>query len=132
MGSLGRRSPNPLSPAGLSPTDPMSCGSPYPPPSLSASPHPSVGRSAAAPSPHHRTPSEQLSAQVTRTVASPRKLAEIPKGHSNLSVKLKGPYMCECCPKKPKKFETEDELRYSAPRPSPSFYFFILPSLNFV
>lgn len=112
MGSLGHRSPNPLSPAGLSPTDPMSCGSPYPPPSLSASPHPSVGRSPAGPSPHHRTPSEQLPAQVARAVASPRKLAEIPKGHSNLAVKLKAPYMCECCPKKPKKFETEDELRY--------------------
>jgi len=113
MGSLGRRSPNGLSPAGLSPTDPMS---PYPPPSLSGSPRPSLGRSTTASSPHHhhhRTPSEQpLSAQVTRTVASPRKLAEIPKSHSSLAAKLKSAYMCECCPKKPKKFETEEDLRY--------------------
>ncbi|KAL2131516.1 hypothetical protein VTI74DRAFT_4937 [Chaetomium olivicolor] len=112
MGSFGRRSPNALSPGGLSPTDPMNCGSPYAPPSLSASPHPSIGRSAAASSPHQRTPSEQpLAPQVTRTVVSPRKLAEIPKSHSSLAAKLKGPYMCECCPKKPKKFETEEELR---------------------
>ncbi|KAK4151728.1 hypothetical protein C8A00DRAFT_45129 [Chaetomidium leptoderma] len=112
MGSFGRRSPNGLSPGGLSPTDAMGCSSPYPPPSLSASPHPSIGRSLGAPSPHHRTPIEQpLPAQVTRTAASPRKLAEIPKSHSSLAAKLKGPHMCECCPKKPKKFETEEELR---------------------
>jgi hypothetical protein len=109
MGSFGRRSPNGLSPGGLSPTDPMSCGSPYAPPSVSDSPHPLVGRS-----PHHqRTPIEQsIPAPVPRTVVSPRKLAEIPKGHGSLASKLKGPYMCECCPKKPKKFETEEELRY--------------------
>jgi hypothetical protein len=118
LGSFGRRSPNGLSPGGLSPTDPMSCSSPYPPPSLSASPRPSAGRSLGALSPHHHTPSEQsLPAQVTRTAASPRKLAEIPKSHSSsLAAKLKGPYMCECCPKKPKKFETEEELRYAAHR----------------
>lgn len=114
MGSFGRRSPNPLSPGGLSPTDPMSCSSPYPPPSLSASPRPSIGRSVGVPSPHHRTPSEQpLPAQVSRTVASPRKLTELPKGHSSLAAKLKGPHMCDCCPKKPKKFDTEEELRYA-------------------
>ncbi|KAH6855537.1 hypothetical protein B0I37DRAFT_58007 [Chaetomium sp. MPI-CAGE-AT-0009] len=113
MGSFGRRSPNALSPSGLSPTDPMACNSPYPPPtSLSASPRPSIGRSVGALSPHNRTPSEQpLPTQVTRTVTSPRKIADVPKSHSSLASKLKGPYMCECCPKKPKKFETEDELR---------------------
>ncbi|KAK3293790.1 uncharacterized protein B0H64DRAFT_417938 [Chaetomium fimeti] len=113
MGSFGRRSPNALSPGGLSPTDPMSCSSPYPPPtSLSASPRPSIGRSVGALSPHHRTPSEQpLPAQATRTVTSPRKIADVPKSHSSLAAKLKGPYMCECCPKKPKKFETDEELR---------------------
>ncbi|KAL2190576.1 hypothetical protein L209DRAFT_677752 [Thermothelomyces heterothallicus CBS 203.75] len=113
MGSFGRRSPNPLSPAGLSPTDPMSCSSPYPPPSsLSASPRPSAARSLSALSSQQRTACEQpLPPQVTRTVASPRKLAEIPKSHGSLAAKLKGPYMCECCPKKPKKFETEEDLR---------------------
>ncbi|KAL1835990.1 hypothetical protein VTJ49DRAFT_5738 [Mycothermus thermophilus] len=112
LGSYGRRSPNALSPGGLSPTDPMACSSPYPPPSQCASPRSSLARSASGLSPHSRTPSEQpLPPQVTRTVVSPRKLAEIPKSHSNLAAKLKGPYMCECCPKKPKKFETEEELR---------------------
>jgi hypothetical protein len=108
MGSFGRRSPNGLSPAGLSPTDPMSCGSPYPRPSLTASSHPSAGRP-----PHQRTPIEQpLPAPVPRTVVSPRKLAYIPKSHGSLASKLKGTYMCECCPKKPNKFDTEEELRY--------------------
>ncbi|KAL2148644.1 hypothetical protein VTH82DRAFT_2198 [Thermothelomyces myriococcoides] len=111
IGSFGRRSPNALSPAGLSPTDPMSCSSPYPPPSsLSASPRPSGARSLLAS--HPRPGCEQpLPPQVMRTVASPRKLAEIPKSHGSLAAKLKGPYMCECCPKKPKKFETEEDLR---------------------
>lgn len=114
MGSFGRRSPIALSPGGLSPTDPVGCGSPYGvPQSLSASPLPSIGRSSAGPSPHHRTPSEQpMLGHSARSLVSPRKLAEIPKNSSSLAAKLKGPYMCECCPKKPKKFETEDELRY--------------------
>ncbi|KAL2257999.1 hypothetical protein VTK26DRAFT_8858 [Humicola hyalothermophila] len=113
MGSFGRRSPIALSPGGLSPNDPMGCGSPYgAPQSLCASPHPSLGRSSAASSPHHREPSEQpMLGQTTRSLVSPRKLAEIPKNSSSLAAKLKGPYMCECCPKKPKKFETEEELR---------------------
>jgi hypothetical protein len=45
-------------------------------------------------------------------VVSPRKLAELPKSHSSLAAKLKGSFMCECCPKKPRRFETEEELRY--------------------
>lgn len=114
IGSFGRRSPNGLSPGAPSPTDPISSGSPYPPPSLSVSPRPSVtGRSGAASSPHQRTPSEQpLPAQPTHAAVSSRKLAEIPTNPSSLAAKLKGPYMCDCCPKKPKKFETEEELRY--------------------
>ncbi|KAL2270633.1 hypothetical protein VTJ83DRAFT_4 [Remersonia thermophila] len=112
LGSYGRRSPNPLSPGGLSPTDHMACSSPFPPSSQCASPRSTLARSASGLSPHSRTPSEQpLPPQVTRTVVSPRKVAEIPKSHSNLAARLKGPYMCECCPKKPKKFETEEDLR---------------------
>lgn len=130
IGSFGRRSPNPLSSGGLSPTDPMGCGSPYTTPlSLSTSSRPSVGRSSAAQSPHQRTLSEQpIVGQAPRSVASPRKLAEIPKNPSSLAAKLKGPYMCECCPKKPKKFETEEELRYiqvkflSSLAPSPAIF----------
>ncbi|KAL2022183.1 hypothetical protein VTK56DRAFT_6012 [Thermocarpiscus australiensis] len=113
MGSFGRRSPIALSPGGLSPTDTIGCASPYATPqSLSTSPCPSLRPSAAAQSPHQRTPTEQpLPGQGVRTVASPRKVAEIPKNPVGLATKLKGPYMCECCPKKPKKFETEEELR---------------------
>jgi hypothetical protein len=31
------------------------------------------------------------------------------------SAGVKGFYMCDCCPKKPKKFESQDELRYKLP-----------------
>jgi hypothetical protein len=31
------------------------------------------------------------------------------------SVEVKCVYMCECCPKKPKKFESSEELRYETP-----------------
>lgn len=114
MGSFGRRSPNGLSPSGLSPTDPHG-NSPYATPiSSTTSPRSALGRSIALQSPHQRTLSEQtMLGQGNRTLASPRKLAEIPKNPSSLvAAKMKGPYMCECCPKKPKKFETEDELKY--------------------
>ncbi|KAM7187682.1 zinc finger and BTB domain containing protein [Rhypophila sp. PSN 637] len=114
IGSFGRRSPNALSPGGLSPTDPMSCSSPFATPiSLTASPRSAIGRSVAAQQPHQRTLSEHaMAAQGGRTMASPRKLQEIPKNPSSLVAgKLKGPYMCECCPKKPKKFDSEEELK---------------------
>ncbi|KAK3935376.1 zinc finger and BTB domain-protein 48 [Diplogelasinospora grovesii] len=116
MGSFGRRSPNALSPGGLSPTDPMSCSSPYEPMSLTTSPRSSVSRSAAAQLPHQRAPSEHtMNGQDTRSLPSPRKLAEIPRNPGSYvaakMLKMKGPYMCECCPKKPKKFETEEELK---------------------
>ncbi|KAK0611856.1 hypothetical protein B0T14DRAFT_540816 [Immersiella caudata] len=111
MGSFGRRSPNGLSPGGLSPTDPTS---PYAPPlSATTSPRSALSRSIAMQSPHQRTLSEQaMMGQPGRPLASPRKLAEIPKNPSSLvAAKMKGPYMCECCPKKPKKFDTEEELK---------------------
>lgn len=49
--------------------------------------------------------------QAGRPFASPRKLTEMPKSRSSLAAKLKGVYICECCPKKPRKFQTEEELR---------------------
>jgi len=111
MATYGRRSPNPMSPGAgaVSPTDAMSCHSPYPTPiSLTASPRSSISRaSVSQPLPHQRGLSD-----ASRGLASPRKLAEIPKSGSSLvAAKLRGPYMCECCPKKPKKFETEEELK---------------------
>ncbi|RDA82630.1 hypothetical protein CP532_1218 [Ophiocordyceps camponoti-leonardi (nom. inval.)] len=91
--SYGRRSPGGVSPGGISPT---SCGSPYATPtSLTHSPRSSI--------------SARVSVQGRPTSAvSPRKLADVQK--SGGASKLQGFLMCECCPKKPKKFETMEEL----------------------
>ncbi|KAF4508123.1 hypothetical protein G6O67_004544 [Ophiocordyceps sinensis] len=89
--SFGRRSPGVTSPGGISPT---SCNSPYPTPaSLTHSPRASLSGRAST---HGRA----------ATGASPRKLDVQKPGSS----KLQGFFMCECCPKKPKKFETAEEL----------------------
>ncbi|EFY92098.1 hypothetical protein J3459_014922 [Metarhizium acridum] len=90
--SFSRRSPGAASPGGVSPT---SCNSPYTmPASLNHSPRNSVsGRSHT----HGRT--------ISGT--SPRKLADIQKPAGS---KVQRVFMCECCPKKPKKFDTAEEL----------------------
>ncbi|KAH7312737.1 hypothetical protein B0I35DRAFT_356707 [Stachybotrys elegans] len=89
--SYGRRSPGGFSPGGLSPT---SCHSPYNTPiSLNPSPRASISRA-----PVH---SRNVSA------ASPRKINEVQRPGGS---KFKDFFMCECCPKKPKKFETAEEL----------------------
>ncbi|KAI1873748.1 uncharacterized protein JN550_003017 [Neoarthrinium moseri] len=94
--SFGRRSPGGLSPGGLSPVD-----SPFNTPiSLTQSPRSSVMRT-----PHQRQVSD------SRPLASPRKLTELPKASIS---RIQGFYMCECCPKKPKKFETAEELNAHA------------------
>ncbi|KAI5461977.1 hypothetical protein BGZ63DRAFT_413461 [Mariannaea sp. PMI_226] len=92
--SYGRRSPG-LSPGGISPT---SCNSPYnAPASLNPSPRTSIsGRGAT----HGRTVSN----------ASSRKM-EVPKPNGP---KLQEFFMCDCCPKKPKRFETAEELQAHA------------------
>ncbi|KPM35149.1 hypothetical protein AK830_g11421 [Neonectria ditissima] len=89
--SFGRRSPG-LSPGGISPT---SCNSPHTTPmSLNPSPRNSIsGRGAA----HSRTVSG----------ASSRKIPEVQKPGGP---KLQEFFMCDCCPKKPKRFETAEEL----------------------
>lgn len=91
--SYGRCSPGGTSPGGVSPN---SCNSPFPTPASSThSPRASVsGRGAT----HGRA----------APGASPRKLTDLQKPGSS---KLQGFLMCECCPKKPKKFETAEELR---------------------
>lgn len=97
--SYGRVSPGGLSAGGISPngTDP-SCSSPYSASmSLNPSPRGSLSRA-----PHQRTISE------SRPLASPRKLAEVSKPGN---AKISGFFMCDCCPKKPKKFETPEELQ---------------------
>ncbi len=98
--SFGGRSPSGLSSGGLSPVD-MMANSPYNTPiSLGPSSCTSFGRG-----PHQRNISSE-----NRQLASPRKVVEVPKATIS---KLQGGFlMCECCPKKPKKFETPEELRY--------------------
>ncbi|QUC16322.1 uncharacterized protein UV8b_00563 [Ustilaginoidea virens] len=90
--SFGRRSPIPNSPGGISPS---SCNSPYATPaSLNQSPRNSISGRANA---HGRTVSG----------SSPRKMSEMQKPTGS---KVQHVYMCECCPKKPKKFQTAGEL----------------------
>lgn len=90
--AFGRRSPGGLSPNGLSPT---STQSPYTP---SASADPSPRSTTARSLPHGRNISG----------SSPRKIIEAAKPGGS---KMSGFHMCECCPKKPKKFETVAELQ---------------------
>lgn len=91
--SYEHRSPGAHSSGGVSPT---SGNSPYTTPmSLNPSPRGSISA---------RTPVH------TRNVSSttPRRLPEMQKPGGS---KVQGFFMCECCPKKPKKFETHEELR---------------------
>ncbi|KAI5863540.1 hypothetical protein GGS23DRAFT_538817 [Durotheca rogersii] len=98
MNSFTGRSPGGLSSGGLSPVD-MIGNSPYNIPN----PHNHSPRASFARPPHQRNLSE------TRRLTSPRKVTEVPK--SGISKIPGGFFMCECCPKKPKKFETSEELR---------------------
>lgn len=94
----GRLSPGHYSPSGLSPID--VCHSPF---NTSSSVGPSP-RVALARLSHQR----QLSGSESRSSASPRKVPDAAKVNAS---KVQGGYfMCECCPKKPKKFETAEEL----------------------
>lgn len=96
--SYSRLSPGGVSPGGTSPiTADAGCGSPYSAPvSLNPSPRGSLSRG-----PHQRNISE------SRPVVSPRKVTDT----KSSSAKFQGFFMCECCPKKPKKFATPEELR---------------------
>ncbi|PNH39360.1 hypothetical protein VD0004_g7538 [Verticillium dahliae] len=100
--SHGHLSPGGLSPGGLSPiaTD-HSCSSPYSTPmSLNPSPRGSISR---VPNQHQH----QRNLSDGRPLASPRKLGDAGKP---AGAKMQGFFMCECCPKKPKKFDTAAEL----------------------
>ncbi|KAI8948482.1 hypothetical protein F4801DRAFT_591793 [Xylaria longipes] len=98
LNSFGGRSPSGLSSGGLSPVD-MMANSPYTTPiSLGHPPCAPFGRG-----PHQRNISGDH-----RQLASPRKVVEVPK--ATISKLQGGFFMCECCPKKPKKFETAEEL----------------------
>ncbi|KAI6335372.1 hypothetical protein MCOR07_003395 [Pyricularia oryzae] len=107
---IDRLSPGGISPGGMSPTDPSSCGSPF---SIAASPRSSISRSnngsSSAPQPHHRTLSveNRLSPRGKQLVGE----GIMPKAAGGVATKMQGFLMCQCCPKKPKKFDTEKDLR---------------------
>ncbi|KAI9716008.1 MAG: hypothetical protein M1812_005642 [Candelaria pacifica] len=96
------------SPGGVSPSSEMDIlqDSPYVQAvSLNPSPRGSVSRAS-----HQRTLSE------SKPTPASRKMSSDEPGHvKHHSVpKLQGVYMCECCPKKPKKFDTQEELHMHA------------------
>ncbi|KAI0479149.1 hypothetical protein GGR56DRAFT_665011 [Xylariaceae sp. FL0804] len=98
LNSYGGRSPGGLSSGGLSPVDAIA-NSPYNlPGSLGQSPN----------LPFARIPHQRNLSSENRQLATPRRVSEVAKaGITKLSG---GVFMCECCPKKPKKFDTEQEL----------------------
>jgi hypothetical protein len=101
MSSYGRLSPGGFSPGGVSPRSNEGNESPYiTSSSLTASPRGAVS------SPHQRNLPDSRPIMTSRQ--SSEAIAHRPK-HNSQS-KLEGMYICECCPKKPKKFETEEEL----------------------
>ncbi|KAL2073207.1 hypothetical protein VTL71DRAFT_10531 [Oculimacula yallundae] len=99
MGSYGRLSPGGLSPGGISNAGSDMSDSPYVS-SLSLNPSPGVSRTC-----HSRVLSD------SRPLMSSRKLSEsLGTSKHSTSPKLHGVYMCECCPKKPKKFDSQEQL----------------------
>jgi len=90
-----------LSPGGVSPIPTDGSESPYATSlSLNPSPRGSISRSN-----HNRTGSD------TRPLMT-RKLSDH-SGHSksNSTPKMQGVLICECCPKKPKKFDSQEDLQ---------------------
>ncbi|CAJ2511693.1 Uu.00g073180.m01.CDS01 [Anthostomella pinea] len=98
LNSFGGRSPSGISSGGFSPIEVMN-NSPYNTP-LSLAPSPSA--------PLARMPHQRNLSNENRSLATPRKVSEVPK--ASISKIQGGFFMCECCPKKPKKFETAEEL----------------------
>jgi hypothetical protein len=60
-------------------------------------------------SPRSQNPPESRSAAVARTMSAQSTVNESRAGSVS---RIGAAYMCECCPKKPKKFESEQELRW--------------------
>lgn len=94
----GRVSPLGLSPAALDPE--LRAGAPY----GSGKP---LSRSPIMSNPQHqRAFSGEISNDAQRSDAGSRS-----HSRQNSLTQLQGLWICECCPKKPKKFDTEDDLR---------------------
>jgi hypothetical protein len=100
INSYGRVSPpSGLSSGGLSPVD--ICNSPFNNSiSLTQSPCAPIQRS---------LPAQRSLNNEPRSLGTLRKVTEVSK--SSISKIQSGFFMCECCPKKPKKFDTEEDLQ---------------------
>lgn len=95
MSSYGRLSPGGISPGGSDIPDSPYVASMCLNPSPRASVH------------HQRQTSE------TRPLVTSRKPSDgVGQGKATNTPKIQGIYMCECCPKKPKKFDSQEELKY--------------------
>jgi hypothetical protein len=104
ISSIDRRSPGGTSP----PSDPdlsQDAAHVHPkllnPPSLKT--HSATSRSHLS-----QNPPESRSATVARAMSAQSAAKD---GRAGSAPRMGGAFMCECCPKKPKKFESEDELR---------------------
>jgi hypothetical protein len=109
MSSYGRPPPSGLSPGGLSPggVSPRSADGSNDSPhttssSLTASPRGSVS------SPSHQQQPLETRPTITARKSSDRGASQVKRITTN---KLHGVFICECCPKKPKKFDSEEELK---------------------
>lgn len=101
LGSYGRLSPGGISPGGVSPGMEMP-DSPYVTSlSLNSSPRGSISRQE-----HQRTLSE------SRPLVTGRKPLDNTGSAKHPSLpRSQGGFMCECCPKKPKKFDSQEDLK---------------------
>lgn len=71
---------------------------------------PSLASHAIVSRPHlSQNPPESRSATVARVMSAQ---STVNDSRAGSAARVGAAYMCECCPKKPKKFETEEELRY--------------------
>lgn len=105
MNSFGRLSPGGLSPGAISP-GPDSVDSPF---AMSLSCNPSPRSSLSTPTPRGGTHQRALS--ESRPLMGERTFSDTSNHVKHHSVsRIPSSFMCECCPKKPKKFDTRDEL----------------------
>lgn len=102
MGSHGHLSPGGVSPGGLSTTgSEFSDSACAPLSSLNPSPRGSISRKG-----HNQGLSD------SRSSLSCKKLSEgLENAEQQSPPRLHGLFMCDCCPKKPRRFDTQDELR---------------------
>ncbi len=94
ISSYGKLPSGAIPPGGTDMSD-----SPYTTSLLNPSPRGSLSR-----------PNHQRTLSETRPLATARKLSDSMAKHANPG-KIHGGFMCECCPKKPKKFDTQEELK---------------------